>query len=267
MRLSWVIPDLGLVVSVITLAYCLFMFGGTTKLFRDSDTGWHIRSGEAILETGKLLRTDPYSFSRAGQPWFQWEWGADALTGAAHGFNGLRGVALMFGVAIAACTWLWFRLHWASGGNFFLACLMASPMLSTANLHWLARPHVLSWVLLLVWVLYCSNESRTSGRLGWPRGLGIALFTAIWANLHASFFFVPALASLFAASHLIRPLVWDLDKTGELRRARWFLAAALWAAAGSLLNPYGIALHRHVFDYLRNTELLARVGEFQSFRC
>jgi hypothetical protein len=32
-----------------------------------------------------------------------------------------------------------------------------------------------------------------------------------------------------------------------------------------LINPYGWGLYRHIFDYLRNTELLNRIGEFQSF--
>lgn len=42
-------------------------------------------------------------------------------------------------------------------------------------------------------------------------------------------------------------------------------AAALAFAAGTLLNPYGWNLHRHIFQYLTDRELLARVGEFQSF--
>src|SRR4051812_46018845 len=62
-------PDLGLVVSIVTLVYCLFLFDGWQKLFRDSDTGWHIRTGETILSTRALPATDPYSFTRAGEPW------------------------------------------------------------------------------------------------------------------------------------------------------------------------------------------------------
>jgi hypothetical protein len=34
---------------------------------------------------------------------------------------------------------------------------------------------------------------------------------------------------------------------------------------GTLLNPYGIGLHRHVLEYLSDSELLSRIGEFQSF--
>src|ERR1019366_5689368 len=94
--------------------------------------------------------TDPYSFTRTGQPWFAWEWAADVLAGAGDRVAGLRGVALLYGTAIAAGVWLWFRLHWAVQGNFPIACAMAPLLLSTCNIHWLARPHVLSWIFLLL---------------------------------------------------------------------------------------------------------------------
>ncbi|MGH9718782.1 MAG: hypothetical protein ACRD8O_01100, partial [Bryobacteraceae bacterium] len=150
---SWLIPDLALVASLVTLLYCLFLFEGNRKLFRDSDSGWHIRTGESMLATGVLPRTDPYSFTRGGEPWFAWEWGADALMGAVHGLAGLPGVAALFACAIAASTWLWFKLQWMAGADFLVACALAPLMLSTTHIHWLARPHVLSWLFLLVAVL------------------------------------------------------------------------------------------------------------------
>src|ERR1035437_8655178 len=148
--LRWCVPDLAFATACVTLFYCLFLFQGYQKLFRDSDAGWHIRTGEAILATGNLPRTDPYSFTRGGQPWFAWEWMADVAVGAIHRTFGLKGVAVFYAAAISAGVWLWFRLHWALGGNFLVACAMAPLLLSTCNIHWLARPHVLSWIFVLL---------------------------------------------------------------------------------------------------------------------
>ena len=168
-----------MVAAAVTLFYCLFLFQGYRQLFRDSDAGWHIRNGEAILATGHLPRTDPYSFTRAGQPWFAWEWAADVAVGAIHRAAGLRGVALFYGVAIAAGVWMWFRLHWAMGGNFLIACAMAPLLLSTCNIHWLARPHVLGWLFLLRVVWWCERRGPL-----WV----LAVLMVVWANVHASFF-------------------------------------------------------------------------------
>lgn len=243
----WLAPDLAFVAASVALFLCLVPFDGYRQLFRDSDAGWHIRTGEAILSTGTLPRTDPYSFTRGGQPWFAWEWGADVLMGAAHRAGGLRAVALLYAAAMAAGVWLWFRLHWLAGGDFLLACVMAAPMLSTCSLHWLARPHVFSWIFLLGAVFWAERA-----RQGRPPGLwAVALGAALWANVHASFFFAPLIAAIYAA--------------GERPKARWFATAGAVAAAASFLNPYGWGLHLHVFRYLTDSELLARIGEFQSF--
>src|ERR1035441_7747985 len=234
--LRWWVPDLAFATACVTLFYCLFLFQGSQKLFRDSDAGWHIRTGEPILATGTLPRIDPYSFTRGGQPWFAWEWLADAGVGGIHRTFGLRGVAVFYAAAISAGVWLWFRLHLALGGNFLVACAMAPLLLSTCNIHWLARPHVLSWIFLLLAIFPRK-----------PNLIVVALVTALWANVHASFFFAPVIALLFALED------------------RWYLKVAGVAAVAPLLNPCGPQLYVHVFRYLTDTDLLARIGEFQSF--
>ena len=254
---AWFVPDLALVASFVALFYCLFLFEGYQKLFRDSDSGWHIRTGEIMLASRVLPQTDPYSFATEGQPWFAWEWGADALMGAAHRIAGLSGVALLYGFVIAAGVWLWFRLNWIAGGDFLIACALAAPMLSTANLHWLARPHVLGWIFLMLAVMAAETAPR---RLTWI-GLGVML----WTNVHASFFLAPLIFALYAVGSLARPLIWELPRETEWRRARWYGCAAAVSAVATLLNPYGVGIHRHLFAYLTDSELLARIGEFQSF--
>lgn len=234
-------PNAASFFAILTLVFCLTLFDGQHKLFRDSDSGWHIRNGEAILDSHRLPHADPYSFSRPGAPWVSWEWGADVMMALAHRADGLRGVAALYALAIAAVTWLWFQLHWSSGTTFLLACALAPLMLTTANLHWLARPHVFGWVLLLMALLWADRGIRRP----W---LALPL-AAVWTNIHGSFFLAPV---VFAAY-------------GLLAEWRHYAAAAAFAVLGTLLNPYGWQLHAHVLDYLTNSELLRRIGEFQTF--
>jgi hypothetical protein len=250
---------------VATLIYCLFIYGGAVKLFRDSDSGWHIRNGERILDQGRLERSDPYSFSKPGKAWFAWEWGADLAMGAAHRVGGLAAVATLFAFAIAGGSWLWVRLHFAMDGDFLLAGALAPLMLTVANAHWLARPHVFGWLLLLGWVTFLERVANHPARsLGWDAGVAI-LIAAVWANVHGSFFLAPVLALVYAVSHMVRPWVWPLDRWEEHARARRFLAIALAAAAGTLINPYGWWLHEHVLAFLSDTRLTSQIAEFQPF--
>jgi len=258
------LPDLAAAAALVTFLYILFLYQGYTRLFRDSDAGWHIRSGESILAEGRLPRQDPYSFSRAGAPWMNWEWLSDVASGAAHRLAGPAGVAVLYAAAIAVAVWLWFQVHWRLGSNFWMAGALAVPLLGTTNLHWLARPHVWSWILMLaalLWVEGCAGANRR----GAARLALYASLSALWANVHGSFLFAPLLALLYAASRLLRPLIWKLDPPSERKLAHYYLQAAGLSAVATLVNPYGWDLHRHVLSYLSDRQLLASIAEFQSF--
>jgi hypothetical protein len=294
----FLLPNLAAMLAAATLFYCLFLYGAGEKLFRDSDSGWHIRNGESILANRALPRTDPYSFSKAGQPWVSWEWGSDVLMGLAHRAGGLRALTALFSLTISAASWLWCRLSFAAGGDFLLTGLFAPLMITTSSAHWLARPHIFSWIFLLGVLLFMETVGRTPRsarvppdplfaqpdqphaipesptvasaadqgvRLTINRLLLVAAASALWANLHATFFLFPVIALLYAASHLLRPFLWQLDPPAERAKSVQFLYVALAALAGSFLNPYGWQLHAHVFRYLWNDRLTSQIAEFQSF--
>ena len=251
-------PNLAVTASLVTLFYVFFLFGGAPALFRDADAGWHLRAGERMLATGTLPVNDPWSFSKPAAPWLAWEWGSDVLTATVHRASGLFGVAAIYGVAIAASVWLWFRLNWAAGGNFLLACLLASPLLSTTTLHWLARPHIFGWLLTLLAALWCE---RLPSKVTTSNLAGATVLGAVWANVHGSFFLGPLLFALYAAGAWLAPRIWPVH--GGKPSVALKLGAAM--ATGTFVNPYGGSLHSHVLSYLGDSALLDRIGEFQSF--
>ena len=263
---AWLAPDLALTFALTTLLSLFFVFKGATTLFNDSDTGWHIRNGERIISTRSLPHADPYSFSKPGEPWVAWEWGADVLMGAVYRVSGLGGVALLYGLSIGAAVWMWFRLNGAAGGNCLLAGMFFIPMLPTTTLHWLARPHLLSWLFLLGTVWLCE---RIPHRLWWGHLTLVAIGAAAWANLHASFFFAPLIVLIYAAGAYLKPMIWDVREPliPEARGAgvRSYLWLALAALVGTLANPNGWRLHQHVLSYLFDSRLLDQITEFQSF--
>ena len=261
--LTWLAPDLALTFALITVFAMFLMFHGATTLFSDTDTGWHIRNGERMLRTGLLTHADPYSFSKAGQPWIAWEWGADLLMAAVYRGSGLGGVAVMYGLSIAASVWMWFRLNRAVEGNFLIAGLFFVPMVTTTALHWLARPHIFSWVFLLGTVWLCE---RLPLHPGWRHFALAVVATAAWSNLHGSFFFAPLIALIYAAGAFVTPFIWESrNPSAGGSTVRGYLLLALAASAGTLVNPYGWRLHQHVFSYLLNSGLLDQITEFQSF--
>src|SRR5690349_524598 len=95
------------------LAPLMLLFGrmdGLHSLFADCDTGWHIRTGQWIAANRGIPMVDMFSYSRAGEPWFAWEWLSDLIFAGIHSLGGLRTVALFAILLLASTSVLLFRL-------------------------------------------------------------------------------------------------------------------------------------------------------------
>ena len=236
----------------LALIVWLFVVGhGWSALLADGDTGWHIRVGEFILDSGAVPRTDLFSFSKPDAPWFAWEWLSDVVFAAVWRWAALRGVVLLAGTVIVTYLVVLFRHMLWRGGNVFFAlaaCLLAS---GASGIHYLARPHVFTLLLLTVSLWVVDRDRREPGALVW---LLIPL-AAVWANLHAGFLALVLSLAVVAGGAAVER---------HWREARRYAALSAGCLGASLVNFYGIALHRHVFQYLRSDWIREAVDEFQS---
>jgi len=224
---------------------------GARGLLSDGDTGWHIRTGELVLNTGRVPVSDPFSFTRPGQPWFAWEWLADVCFAFMWRWRGMAAVAGLAGalLALTATMLLARMLHHGCGLWISLAATMAA--VSASSIHFLARPHIFS-ILCYTIALWLLAEDRARPA---PRLWLLVPLTAIWTNLHAGF-----IAWLATLGLLLLVCAAKRDWAGLRRYA---ILAALCASA-SLLNPYGWQLHLHIARYLNSPWILNYVQEFQS---
>ena len=102
------LSDLAFLTPILVLFWCT---PGVGWLLTDSDTGWHIRTGEWILKNGRVPTTDIFSFTKAGQPWFAWEWLSDVLMAVVHGRSGLAGIVLVSLLLLGATSVCVYRAH------------------------------------------------------------------------------------------------------------------------------------------------------------
>lgn len=236
----------------------LFLSGsaGLQGLLADADIGWHIRTGEYILDHHVVPTHDLYSFSKPNAPWYAWEWLSDVAAGASFRWAGLKGVVLGAAVLIVVfATTLIRRMVWR-GSHMFVAMAVALLGVGAASVHFLARPHVFTLLLLSISVWMIERDRRDPMRQIWL----LVPITALWTNLHGGFLAIIATLGLAAAGVAIEDF---LSKQGFHRALRYgYLTVA--CAAASLVNPYGWNLHKHVIEYLRSDWIKTVVQEFQS---
>jgi hypothetical protein len=257
-------------VLVPSLSDCLFLAillwsfaagSGWSVLLADGDTGWHIRTGEYILYTHSVPTRDLFSFSKAGEPWFAWEWLSDVSFALLHRFWGLKGVVVFTGLVLSLAATLLFRYAVWRGANVIAALIATLLATGASTVHYLARPHIFTILGLTVTLWMLERDRRNPTRWVWL----LVPFMAVWTNLHGGF--VAGIACLVLATAgaafqvaLNPPVARRYDQVG-----RYGLLTGA-CALSTLFNPYGWRLHQHMANYLTSGWIREVVEEFQSPR-
>lgn len=235
------------------VGYLTALFSST--LFADPDTLWHLAAGKWMVSNGRIPLTDPFSFTRLGEPWVAHEWLSELLMASLYAIGGWPTlqviVALIFAGTLASIT-RYLSSH-LEPVNVLTAVALSWVLLTS---HLLARPHVFVWPLMTWWCisLVRAVDSRTAP----PYWLLAVLL--LWVNLHGSFILGIGLMVLFAFEAVVGAENWSAR--------RHF--ATLWmprvgaAFAVALINPNGWRAYQHVLEVMGMTVTLSFVSEWRS---
>jgi hypothetical protein len=236
------------------------------RLLKDAGTGWHIRNGQMILNTYSITRTDSFSYTMQGQPWYAWEWLYDVLIAGIYQWLGLNGVVFFTAVVIAATFAFVLRLALRRGSSLPVAVVLVMLAVGASTIHFFARPHVLSWLLTAIWFQLLDSSETASETAHAERDRRLLWFPAImllWANLHGGFLLGIALCGIYLIAGLIRYLS-DKDRQKIGRWLKRLAIASLLSVLATFVNPYGYKLHVHIYQYLSNRFLMNHIDEFLS---
>lgn len=255
---AW-IPSLSDAAFIMPIAVLFLCTTGVSWLLADSDTGWHIRTGEWIIKNRCVPRTDIFSFTRFGHEWFAWEWLSDVGLGLLHRLGGLAAVVLGSLTVLCLTSAQLYKTVVGECRHRLVAIWLCWLCATASTVHWLARPHL---VTPLMAILFCAILNR-SERTNQSKQLWVLpLLMIVWVNLHGAFFVGIVLLAIYAVGTTCEELL-RVGRPGGLARARTYLWTALGCGLSSLVNPYAYRLHLHVAEYLGGAFYL-RVTEFES---
>jgi hypothetical protein len=205
------------------------------------DVLWTLLRGAWMASHGRLVDSDPFTSAPAvaGQV-LNIQWLADLFF---HWLDATGGVPMVItgtAVVIMITYALVLAAAIAASGHVRLSCvaIWLAYALGTSNLS--PRPQTLSYPVFGFFLLAIArSEWRKDTRLLWL----LPPATALWANLHGSFFtgFVllgcAALGRLLATRRRGGP---PIDLAPGLSAARPYLLALVACVLASLINPYGV---------------------------
>jgi hypothetical protein len=212
------------------------------------DLAYHLRAGDGILSTHALPQVDTYTFTVAGRPWLDQQWGAQVLLGGAYRLGGWATLAIARAAMVGAIFFLVYQACRLGGASIrqSAALTIASFLVATPGLG--LRPQLFAMVLfaLTLWIVARRGEH--------PTGLlAIPPIVAVWANLHGSFFL-----PLFLLG-----IAWLQDRKGSEKRANKLLWVGAASGVATLGNPFGPRVWAYVVNISRNPDITRFVTEWQ----
>ena len=230
-------------------------------LLSDGDTGYHIRAGEFIIDARSVPKRDIFSLWTPALTWTAHEWLSEVLMALVHHHAGLTGIVIFFSSLIALTYVLLFRMLRDHTHDILLSLLLTIMAAITSSIHWLARPHIFSLLLTVIFYSLLNRfQYRSTNHL-----FVLPAFMLFWVNLHGGYIFGLMLLSIYLLGNLV---AWYFSATSEAPRHIYkfkvlakVLAACLLA---SLCNPQGYHILIFPFTVASDAFLMNNVREFLS---
>src|SRR5687768_2188924 len=92
------------------------LFALAARIPIDTDTWWHIRSGQYTLSQG-MIYADPFSFTKADEPWINHSWGAQIILYLVWQVAGNFGLSIYVAALATAGMYVVYRM---SAGSVYL---------------------------------------------------------------------------------------------------------------------------------------------------
>ncbi len=231
-----------------------------TDLLKDCDTGFHIRTGEYILKTNSIPKYDFFSFSPPSFEWINTEWLSDVIMALIHKAYGLTGVVIFFAFLISFIFYvLFFKIIRKNNVNIVFATLLTLIITLLSQTHLLARPHIFSWIFILIWYYILDSF--------WYKQRNYLYFLPpiilLWVNLHGSFILGFVLITIYLIGSVI-DILRVTDKDFSIRKAKLLGLTAIACLLVSLINPYTYRILLYPFELASNKFVMDHINEFMS---
>lgn len=196
------------------------------------DLAYQIRAGQEFLATGTIADTETWTFTVAGTPWLNQQWGAEAILALLYR-GGWGVLALSRGILVGMTMAFIFLACRGRGARVRDASLLTVAGFFVAQATFAMRAQMLAVPLFAV-ALWVWSTRGTHPRRAWL----IPLATVFVANLHGSVVLLPLVAGLIVVEDLIA------RSRGLRRDAGVFLVTLL--ATG--LSPFGPGIWRYAIE-------------------
>lgn len=233
------IKTLRKIFEVYVFAYAFFF---AARPLSDGDFWWHLKTGEYILNTRSIPKTDFYSFTNYGRAWVAHEWLSEAIFYAIYSRLGFNALIIVFALLTALAFWIAFKRTDShpliAAFATFLGVWAVLPTIGV-------RPRVFTLLLSSVYLaLLARYVRRGEGRFIW----WLVPLMAVWVNLHGGFLIGLVLIGLVLVGVPLDS--WTRGEGLQLTspRVKTLSLVLIGCFLAVILNPHGIWIYKFPFE-------------------
>jgi hypothetical protein len=244
----------------------LGLFIMTMRPIADPDFWWHLRTGQFISDTHDIPRTDPFSFTKAGETWIAHEWLADLGIFKIFQLGGYGALIFIFSLIITVAFLTAYLRCTVESRPYVAGFILLLGAISTAPT-WGVRPQMISlfFTSLFLFLLDRYWHDRNYKLL-----IPIPFITLLWVNLHAGYFLGLAILGIFIVGGVIEILLAETSRGEEPRdipalKSIFLLCGCLVACMlAALGNPNGFHILIYPFQTLFSPSMQKLIQEWFS---
>jgi hypothetical protein len=230
-----------------------------------NDFWWHLATGRIIAQTWHIPQVDRFSYTQAGQPYFNQPWLAQLLMYGVYSVGGAALLAALQTVLLGCTSLLLYRVCRGTGAGPRIAAIAVLVGMLIGMNNWLIRPQTYA-LPLFVTTLALLFRWRSRGQAAlWA----LPLLMLAWVNLHGSFPLLLLLCGSFWVGAVCDQ--WRYKRNGEsqqqvrLLAPQEYLRQAIWSSIAALItfvNPAGWRVWQYALDLTGNRAVRELVTEW-----
>jgi hypothetical protein len=242
---------------VMAIAFLGIVFMASRPMI-DSDTWWHLRTGQWILEHRSLPEVDRFSFTRSGTVWYYPGWLSEVLMTGVVSIAGLPGLNLLFTFLVVLSMVIIFL---TMRGDPYLRAAILVLAAGASEIYWGARPQVFTFLFGACFFLCLREFLQGKRNFLWL----LPILMVFWVNIHGGFVVGFILVLLAVVGQGLQFLSTRGPRSPEqIRRVLWVIGTGLACFIACAINPYGIKIVAYPFQTVSIHFLQNFIQEWQS---
>jgi hypothetical protein len=248
--------------TLLAFVFMLMIFTLAARQIIDPDFWWHLKSGQYLIETVSIPKSDIFSNVFSGKEWITHEWLSEVFMYSIYRTVGFGGLIVTFSLLITAGFAIAYRRCAKRVGHVYVAGFAVLLGALAAGPTWGVRPQVFSFLFASIFLslLERYQEQPTRRSIWW-----LVPLMVLWVNMHAGFAVGIVLISLVIVGTVLDQALLQRESFAVVwRRLRSLVLGLIGCVAAVVVNPSGARMYSYPFETLTSQAMMKFIEEWRT---